>query len=114
MDSERGATIVSLYSSRIISDGSTGYLVFGTYSHAIYVLRLDAAGSVVSLMRKIVDSNKRLAYEVIADGSGGAVIVFWNGVVTSLPQHLHAQRLDATFEPLWGEDGIRVSYVVSY
>lgn len=114
MDSERRATIASLYSPRIISDGSTGYLVFGTHSHAIYVLRLDAAGSVVSLRRKIVDSNERLTYEVIADGSGGAVIVFWNGVITGVPQYLHAQRLDATFELLWGEDGIRVSYAFSY
>jgi hypothetical protein len=115
MASESGTTIRSLYSPRIISDGSSGFFVFGTYSHAIYAQRLDTAGNVISQETNILvgQSDKRIVYDIIADDSGGAVIVWGSGVVDK-KDNLRAQRMNVDGTTLWGDNGIKVSNVLPY
>jgi hypothetical protein len=115
MASDSGTTIGSLYSPRIISDGSQGYFVFGTRSRAIYAQRLDTAGNVISQETNILvgQSDKRIIYDIIADNSGNAVIVWGSGIAGNRNK-LRAQRMNIDGTTLWDDNGIKVSNVLPY
>ncbi|MEQ1836094.1 MAG: hypothetical protein ABL862_06585 [Candidatus Nitrotoga sp.] len=98
----------------LISDGSGGAIIIwqdfrsGTYKD-IYVQRINASGVVQWLANGVpifTDVSYQLNPTIISDGSGGAIITWWDLRGGS---DIYAQRLDASGVVQWTANGVGIS-----
>ncbi|HMK04174.1 MAG TPA: hypothetical protein VK489_08285 [Ferruginibacter sp.] len=103
------------YFPRLVPDASGGAIIAwydnraGNYD--IYAQRINAGGAVqwttdgVAICTQAGNQN---AHQVIADGSGGAIIVWSDGRVGGPNADINAQRINASGDVLWVTDGTSV------
>src|SRR5436190_8189575 len=99
------------YSPRLVSDAAGGAIIAwydnraGNYD--IYAQRINASGAVqwttdgVAICTQTGNQN---AHQLIADGLGGAIIVWSDGRVGSPNADIFAQRINASGAVLWAAD----------
>ncbi|UCF05807.1 MAG: T9SS type A sorting domain-containing protein [bacterium] len=99
----------------LASDGANGAIIAWQDSRDgafdIYAQRIDAAGTVQWTADGIVicNSGQSQVYpQVVADGSGGAVIA-WSDNRNTLDSDVFAQRVDAGGNVLWTANGVAVA-----
>jgi hypothetical protein len=100
----------------IIPDGSGGVIVAwqdfrSGITADIYVQRVDALGRTLWTANGAPVSTvagDRTNQELVADGSGGAIVV-WEDNRSGTFYHVFAQKLDRAGVPQWSTDGIAVS-----
>jgi hypothetical protein len=115
---ENGIFVAGMaHDSRIIGDAHENTTIFWGDLQNVYAQRVDATGNVVWTEAGINigqagESNNIMYYCVAGDDAGGAVVV-WNYSENG-NKSLHAQRLDAEGNKLWGDNGIKVSKVSPY
>jgi len=102
---------------RIIGDALGNITVFWGDLQNVYAQRLDATGNTTwpeagIKMGQAGEYNNVIHYYAASDGAGGAVVV-WNHAEGD-NRFLHAQRVDASGNKLWGDNGIKVSTVSPY
>ena len=102
------------------SDGAGGAIVVwqdlrNQLDHNIFAQRVDAWGNVlwaqdgVSVCSAVFE---QIAPQVIADGAGGAIVV-WEDSRGGSGKDIYAQRLDADGNPLWTLDGGVVTQAIA-
>jgi hypothetical protein len=107
-----GGGVSPRYKPVIASDGAGGAIVAwegGTSGDAISANRVNGNGSLAWVSGGVVvcyESDQRFAPEIIADGTGGAVIA-WRDFRDG-DGGLYAQRLDAYGQALWMNNGNRL------
>jgi len=100
---------------RIVSDGSGGAIITWMTHNDLYVQRLDPEGNVLwsedGIRVQGSEGPQSSSYRVVADGSGGAILVFEkrSGRVPERGKPIYAQRIDAEGRNCWGPNGVLVS-----
>lgn len=108
------------YAPRLVSDGSGGAIIAwydnraGNYD--IYAQRINASGTVqwatdgVAICTATGNQN---AHQLLADGSGGAFIVWSDGRVGGPNADIYGQRVNAAGVVQWATDGAAISFASS-
>jgi hypothetical protein len=108
----------SVFDTRVTSDGAGGMFAVWTDTrnsatgYDIYAQRIGANGRALWTPNGVevcrVASIQELP-SIVADGAGGAVIVWQDHrVFNDGRSHLFAQRLDTNGNPLWAANGVRI------
>ncbi len=106
------STSVMQYCPQMCSDGAGGVIITwgdnrsGDYD--IYSQRVNSKGKKLWNEKGVLicqDSDKQTFPEIVADGEGGAIILWANGSYT-WPFGLYAQKVDANGQLLWTPDAI--------
>jgi len=101
------------YNPQITTDGSGGAIIVwedyrsGTYPH-IYAQRVDASGSIqwgTNGVDICTASTSQWYPQIIGDGSGGAIITWYDYRGTTKMLDIYAQRVDASGSVQWGTGG---------
>lgn len=103
-------------SPEIISDGSGGaIIVWFDYRSGkgedIYAQRMDASGNPVWQKNGIpicTADGTQWYPKLVSDGSGGAIIAWDDGRISSSDYNIFAQRVGASGKTLWQKDGVPV------
>ncbi len=102
--------------ARIVANGSGGAIVtwqdYRGADNDIYAQMVDATGVVMWTSGGVAVSTAagdQTAPQIIADGFGGAIIVWYDN--RGADSDIYAQRLDASGTPLWTSDGVAVCQV---
>ena len=112
------STLVMQYSSQMCSDGAGGVIITWMDNRSgdfdIYSQRVDAKGNKLWVEEGVIicqDPDRQFSPEIIADGEGGAIILWANGSYT-WPFGLYAQKINASGHLLWtpgvNSDGVSV------
>ncbi len=115
---ESGAFIARVaHFPRLIGGSLENAMVFWGDFQSVYAQKTDAAGNTSwpeagIKVGQAGESSNVMYYCAASDGSGGFVIV-WNYSKNG-NKFLHAQRMDADGNKLWGDNGIKVSSVSPY
>lgn len=108
------------YSPRLISDAAGGAIIAwydnraGNYD--IYAQRINAGGLVLWATDGVpvcTATGNQNAHQLIADGSGGAIIVWSDGRVGGPNADILAQRIDASGAALWTPQGASICNATS-
>ncbi len=108
------------FSPRLVSDAAGGAIIAwydnrsGNYD--IYAQRINAAGVIQWLADGVpvcTATGNQNAQQLIADGSGGAIIVWSDGRVGGPSADILAQRIDASGTVLWTTNGASVCNATS-
>jgi len=104
------STLVMRYSPQMCSDGAGGVIITWmdnrTGDFDIYSQRIDARGKKIWDEEGVIiaqDPDRQFSPEIIADGDGGAIILWANGSYT-WPYGLYAQKINASGQLLWPPD----------
>jgi hypothetical protein len=104
------------FSPRLVSDGAGGAIIAwydnraGNYD--IYAQRINGAGVVqwtTDGVAVCTATGNQNAHQLLADGSGGAIIVWSDGRTGGPNADIYVQRVDASGAILWSGDGMPVS-----
>jgi hypothetical protein len=92
----------------ICLDSNNG--IFATYyggstAQNVYLKRINTAGSISWSVTVASSSNDENQPKIVADGSGGAVLA-WYEIISSVEDHIMAQRVDSSGTKLWGTSGV--------
>jgi len=103
-------------SARIVSDGAGGAVITWTRGSVsdVYAQRIDAAGSSMWTANGApvsIVSNSQYAPELISDGAGGVIIVFWDLHASSLD--VYAQRIENRYG-YWGRPEPDITSAADY
>lgn len=108
------------YSPRLVPDAAGGAIIVwydnraGNYD--IYAQRINASGVVQWTTDGVAictQPGAQNAHQIIADGSGGAIIVWSDGRVGSANADINAQRINASGTALWTPDGASICTATS-
>jgi len=105
---------------QLVSDGSGGAIITwidnrNDRNHFdLYAQRLNGSGALWTLggVAVSVEAGDQVDQRLIADGSGGAIIVWEDGRSGTL-FHIFAQRVDRAGVPQWSTNGIAVSFAAN-
>jgi hypothetical protein len=104
------------FAPEIISDGAGGAIVaWHDYRNGkgedIFAQRIDDSGNVLWQENGIpvaVAPGTQWYPKIASDGSGGAIMVWTDGRVSSSDNNIFAQRIDPSGKTLWEKDGIPI------
>ena len=104
------STLVMQYSPQMCSDGAGGVIITWMDNRSgdfdIYSQRVDAKGNKLWAEEGVIicqDPDEQSSPEIIADGEGGAIILWANGSYT-WPFGLYAQKINSSGQLLWTPD----------
>ena len=110
---------------RVVNDGSSVAIVcWEDLRHlprfSIYAQRIDSKGNAQWPKGGVrvcsVETGQSLLYDVVSDGLGGAIIVWWNSNSKTFGKAglLRAQTLDADGGLMWPDNGVPISTGVKF
>lgn len=111
------ADTVSQSAAKAVSDGEGGAIVVwvdlrnGLGNRDLYAQRIDSAGNCLWTANGVPvckAPEDQTDHDVIADGEGGAIVVFEDERLAVSHTNVFAQRIDPSGAPLWGADGVAV------
>jgi hypothetical protein len=102
--------------TQLVSDGAGGVIIAWEDARStewdIYALRFDAAGTPLGTADGTPICTATSYQEhpgLTSDGSGGAIIAWYDARNGGSQRDLYAQRVDASVVPLWAANGVAVS-----
>ena len=112
--------VFSQYSSQLVSDSSGGAIIVWEDSRSgnrdIYAQRVDSSGSTLwtdngtAICTAANDQNRP---QLVSDGVGGAIIT-WEDYRAGSHYDVYAQRVDASGNTLWTDNGTAISATTNY
>ena len=104
------------YNPQMIGDGSGGAIVTwydGRVYWSIFAQRIDSGGNALWAANGVAvstsDNPYKLYPQIIGDGGGGAIITWQENRSSVTGDDIYAQRIDASGNALWTENGVAVS-----
>ncbi|MFC1909200.1 hypothetical protein ACFLXD_05030 [Chloroflexota bacterium] len=97
---------IETYHTKMVSDGFGGAIIAWSADSKIYVQRLDSSGNSIWADNRVIFNGDSHKLAIISDGEGGAIIAWVNADNTDDSDRLWAQRVDASGDTLWDDDGI--------
>lgn len=108
------------YFPRLVSDGAGGAIIAwydnraGNYD--IYAQRINASGTVLWASDGVAictETGNQNAHQLMADGTGGAFIVWCDGRVGGPNADIYGQRVNASGVVQWAANGVAISFASS-
>ena len=98
--------------AKVVSDGAGGGIIVWRDERDghqdLYARRVDADGNVLWAAGGVpvcTDSSDQNGHQVIADGEGGAIVIWFNTRTSGMDHDIHAQRIDGDGVVQWAVDG---------
>jgi hypothetical protein len=100
-----------------VTDGEGGAIVVwvdlrnGLGNRDLYAQRIDSAGDCLWTTNGVPvcdAAEDQIGHDVVADGEGGAIVVFEDERLAVSHTNIFAQRIDPSGARLWGADGVAV------
>jgi hypothetical protein len=97
----------------LMADGTGGFMAVWqdarSTNYDVYAQRMSGVGSALWTANGVpvcTAANNQLEPYLVTDGSGGAIITWQDGRISSVNQDVYVQRLNSTGTPLWTADGV--------